>query len=121
MKVGINLLLWTDDPCDEASAHIAEKAPGDAIRRNADAITHVHLSENDRSTPGQGQVDWTTTFDALAGIGYDGWLTIEAFGGTIASLPAATKIWRPLFEDEETLAREGHDFIRREWAKRRPA
>lgn len=106
---------------DSFHAHIEEKAPGDAIRRNADTITHVHVSENDRSTPGRGQVDWATTFDALAEVGYDDWLTIEAFGGLVPSLAAATKIWRPLFEDEETLAREGHDFIRREWAKRRPA
>ncbi len=104
---------------DSFHAHIEEKDAGAAIRRNAGTITHVHLSENDRSTPGAGQVDWDTTFDTLAAIGYDDWLTIEAFGGTIASLAAATKIWRPLFADEETLARDGHDFIRREWAKRK--
>lgn len=103
---------------DTFHAHIEEKDSPHAIRTHADAITHVHISENDRSTPGRGQVAWDSTFDALVQSGYDGWLTIEAFGGTLPSLAAATKIWRQMFEDEETLAREGHDFIRREWAKR---
>ena len=103
---------------DPFHAHIEEKNSPHAIRTHADAITHVHISENDRSTPGRGPVAWDSTFDALAQSGYDGWLTIEAFGGTLPSLAAATKIWRKMFEDDETLAREGHDFIRREWAER---
>ena len=104
---------------DTFHAHIEEKNPAAAIRDHAAQITHVHVSENDRSTPGRGQVAWDTTFDALAESGYDGWLTIEAFGSSLPSLAAATKIWRRMFDDEETLAREGHDFIRAEWMKRR--
>ena len=103
---------------DTFHAHIEEKDSAAAIRTHADAITHVHISENDRSTPGRGQVAWDATFDALADVGYDGWLTIEAFGSALPSLAAATKIWRRMFTDEEELAREGHDFIRREWSKR---
>lgn len=103
---------------DTFHAHIEEKDPAAAIRASGSAIRHVHISENDRSTPGAGQVRWSESFDALKAIDYDGWLTIEAFGGTLPSLAAATKIWRPMFDDEETLAREGHDFIRREWAAR---
>jgi len=104
---------------DTFHAHIEEKDSAAAIRKNANAITHVHISENDRSTPGEGQVAWESTFDALTDVGYDGWLTIEAFGSALPSLAAATKIWRRMFQDEETLARKGHDFIRREWAKRK--
>ncbi len=104
---------------DTFHAHIEEKDPASAIGRVSQAITHVHISENDRSTPGKGQVRWDETFDALHRSGYDGWLTIEAFGGTLASLAAATKIWRPMFEDEETLAREGLSFMQRQWGRRR--
>ena len=103
---------------DTFHAHIEEKDSPGAIRSNADTITHVHISENDRSTPGAGQVAWDATFDALVEGGYDGWLTIEAFGGALPSLAAATKIWRRMFQDEEQLARDGHDFIRAAWAKR---
>lgn len=103
---------------DTFHAHIEEKDSPSAICEHASAITHVHISENDRSTPGQGQVAWDATFDALVASGYDDWLTIEAFGSALPSLAAATKIWRRMFQDEETLAKEGHDFIRREWNKR---
>ncbi|MFK7894844.1 MAG: sugar phosphate isomerase/epimerase family protein [Myxococcota bacterium] len=106
---------------DTFHAHIEEKDPARAIRDHADAITHVHISENDRSTPGRGQVAWDASFDALAESGYDGWLTIEAFGSALPSLAAATKIWRKMFVDEELLAKEGHDFIRREWSRRKEA
>ncbi len=97
---------------DTFHAHIEEKDIRQAVHDCADVLAHVHLSENDRSTPGAGQVDWDTTFDALAEIGYDGWLTIEAFGDALPSLAAATKIWRRMFVSEEQLARDGAAFVR---------
>ena len=103
---------------DTFHAHIEEKDSPGAIAAHANAITHVHISENDRSTPGAGQVAWDATFDALVAADYDDWLTIEAFGSALPSLAAAPKIWRRMFDDEEKLARDGHDSIRREWARR---
>ncbi len=102
---------------DTFHAHIEEKDVARAIRENAHAIRHVHVSENDRSTPGQGQVEWRKTFSALKSIGYDEWLVIEAFGSALPSIAAATKIWRRMFHDEEGLAREGLGFMRSEWTK----
>jgi D-psicose/D-tagatose/L-ribulose 3-epimerase len=78
----------------------------------------VHTSENDRSTPGKGGVDWKTTFDTLREINYDGWLTIEAFGQSLEDLIAATKIWRRMYETEDQLARDGLNFLKGEVAKR---
>ncbi len=102
---------------DTFHANLEEKSPGAAIRDTADRIGHVHISENDRSTPGRGQVRWDETFAALRGIGYEGWLTIEAFGGLLPSLAAATKIWRPMFDDEEQLARDGLAFMKQAWER----
>ena len=68
----------------------------EAIHDCATELRHVHISENDRSTPWRGQVVWEETFDELARIGYDGWLTIEAFGLALPSLAAATRIWRKI-------------------------
>ena len=65
-----------------------------------------------RGTPGSGQVDWDTTFDALGEIGYDGWVVIEAFGDSLPDLAAATKVWRRTFSSEEQLARDGASFLR---------
>ena len=103
---------------DTFHAHIEEKDPAAAIAACAAELGHVHVSENDRGTPGRGQVDWQATFDALHRAGYDGWLVIEAFGQALPSLAAATKIWRRMFDDEETLAREGLAFMRRERERR---
>jgi len=103
---------------DTFHANIEEKDPAAAIAGCADRLYHVHISENDRSTPGRGQVRWRETFDALHRVGYDGWLTVEAFGGAIPELAAATKIWRPMFESEEQLARDGLAFMKAEWTAR---
>ena len=100
---------------DTFHAHIEEKDVTAAIENAGAAIRHVHVSENDRSTPGHGQVRWTETFAALRSVRYEGWLTIEAFGAALPALAAATRIWRRMFVDEEVLAREGLAFTKRAW------
>ncbi len=102
---------------DTFHANIEEKNIAAAIETAAPELVHVHISENDRSTPGKGQVNWKETFRMLRKINFDAWLTIEAFGQSLPELAAATKIWRRMFVDEEQLAREGHDFIRKMWSE----
>jgi D-psicose/D-tagatose/L-ribulose 3-epimerase len=102
---------------DTFHAHIEEKDPRAALHECRDVLVHVHASENDRGTPGTGQVAWDTTFAALKEIGYDDWIVIEAFGDALPALAAATKIWRRMFESEEQLARDGAAFIRERWSK----
>jgi D-psicose/D-tagatose/L-ribulose 3-epimerase len=97
---------------DTFHSHIEEKDPAAAIRRAGSRIAHVHISENDRGVPGTGSVAWAATFDALREVGYDGWLTVEAFGNFLPNLAAATKIWRPLFESEEQLAVDAYSFLK---------
>jgi len=103
---------------DSFHANIEEKSIAGAIRECAEYTVHVHISENDRSTPGTGNVDWATTFDTLKEVGYDGWMTIEAFGLALPELSAATKIWRRMYESEIQLASDGLAFIKAELAKR---
>ena len=103
---------------DTFHAHIEEKNPATAIRHAGSRIAHVHISENDRGVPGSGSVAWDDTFDALHDVGYDGWLTVEAFGNLLPNLAAATKIWRPLFESEEQLATQAHAFLSEKTARR---
>jgi D-psicose/D-tagatose/L-ribulose 3-epimerase len=79
---------------------------------------HVHISENDRSTPGRGQVAWNETFDTLKEVKFDGWMTVEAFGLSLPALAAATKIWRRMFDSEEQLARDSLTFMKSQWSKR---
>lgn len=103
---------------DTFHSNIEEKNVPAAIRACADVLCHVHISENDRSTPGTGNVRWADNFDTLKAINYDGWLMIEAFGLALPELAAATKIWRRMFDSEEQLARDGLAFMKAEYAKR---
>jgi D-psicose/D-tagatose/L-ribulose 3-epimerase len=103
---------------DTFHAHIEEKNIPASLRAAGNYLIHVHVSENDRSTPGQGNVRWTETFDTLREIGYDNLLVIEAFGLVLERIVPATKIWRRMYADETQLARDGLAFMRREVEKR---
>ncbi len=103
---------------DTFHANIEEKKIPDAIRSCTKETVHVHISENDRGTPGEGHVAWDETFDTLKQVGYDGWMVVEAFGLALPALAAATKIWRRMFRDEEQLSADALTFMKREWGKR---
>ncbi|MDB4679737.1 MAG: sugar phosphate isomerase/epimerase [Planctomycetaceae bacterium] len=100
---------------DTFHANIEEKSITDAVKSCADQMVHVHISENDRSTPGEGGVNWDESFAALKSIDYDGWFMIEAFGLSLPDLAAATKIWRRMFTTEEALAKNGLAFMKSRW------
>jgi D-psicose/D-tagatose/L-ribulose 3-epimerase len=100
---------------DTFHAHIEEKDPVGCIGPNIDIIKHVHISENDRGTPGRGHVDWAGTFKALRSAGYDGWLMIEAFGRALPDLAAATRVWRDLSTSPEEVYTEGLKLIKEQW------
>ena len=102
---------------DTFHAHIEEKDPLAAFAAawQAGHISHVHISENDRGTPGAGHAKIRETIAALKDVGYDGWLTIEAFGSALPELAAATRIWRTLFASEEEVYTQGYHFIKNCW------
>ncbi len=103
---------------DSFHANIEEKSITQAVKACADQLVHVHISENDRSTPGDGGINWDETFRALKNVKYDGWLMIEAFGLALPELAAATRIWRRMFPSEEYLARNGLKFMKSSWEGR---
>lgn len=100
---------------DTFHANIEERNLYAAIQSGGKHIRHVHISANDRGTPGEDHVDYIETFAALKNIGYDGWLTIESFGHRLAELAGATCIWREVSPSEEHVVREGVAFIRKMW------
>ncbi|MBN2477516.1 MAG: sugar phosphate isomerase/epimerase [Pirellulales bacterium] len=103
---------------DTFHAHIEEKSIPEAIRALKGCLAHVHISENDRSTPGQGNVRWDANFDTLKEIGYDGFMVVEAFGLALEKLVAATKIWRRMYQSEVRLATDALNFMKTEVGKR---
>jgi len=102
---------------DTFHANIEERDPVGVIARTAHAIAHVHLSENDRGTPGRGHVDFAGTIAALRAAGYGGWMTVEAFGQALPALAAATRVWRPLFGSEAEVYQQAIALIRRDGHK----
>ena len=101
---------------DTFHANIEEQDPIGCIALSGDVIKHVHISENDRGTPGNGHVDFEATMKMLRTTGYDGWLTIEAFGKSLPGLAAATKVWRDFFESEEEVYMVGLKTMKDAWA-----
>ncbi len=96
---------------DTHHANIEEKKIGDAIRAIAPVLAHVHISENDRGTPGDGHIPWDETFKALAEIKYDGWLTIEAFTRNDPNFANAINVWRE-YSQPWDMAEKGFTFIK---------
>ncbi|MCX5496004.1 sugar phosphate isomerase/epimerase [Kaistia dalseonensis] len=96
--------------------NIEEKSQPKAIHATASAINHVHISENDRGTPGTGPIDFGSVFWALKAAGYDGWMTVEAFGSALPDLAAATRVWRPLFDKPADVYQGAIKLMRKGWA-----
>jgi D-psicose/D-tagatose/L-ribulose 3-epimerase len=102
---------------DTFHANIEEKDPVKAIKTIKKHMIHVHISENDRGTPGKGHVPWEATYKALRKANYDDWLTIEAFGRAMPELAAATRVWRDFFPTRESVYRDGLKQMKTGWAK----
>ena len=96
---------------DTHHANIEEKKIETALKKVAPVLAHVHISENDRGTPGDGHVPWDETFASLSAIGYKGWLTIEAFTRNDPDFANAINVWREYSEPWD-MAEGGLKFIR---------
>lgn len=99
---------------DTFHMNIEEKNIGDAIRAAGDKVFHFQVSENDRGTPGTGNVAWAETWAALDDIGYQGTIVIESFLPTVKEIARAVSLWRPVAPSMDSLAREGLAFLRSE-------
>ena len=97
---------------DTHHGNIEEKSQAEAIKTIAPYLKHVHISENDRGTPGSGQVNWDEVFRTLKEIDYKGWLTIEAFSTSIPEFANAINVWRDYSPMEEVYTK-GYAFIKK--------
>lgn len=102
---------------DTHHGNIEEKSQAGALNCIAPHLKHVHISENDRGTPGKGQVSWDDVFKTLKEINYDGWLTIEAFSTVIPEFANAINVWRD-FSPADEIYKEGMKFIKQKWESR---
>ena len=115
-----DLVTRVDEPnygylYDTFHFNIEENSLTDVIPATIKQMNHVHISENNRGIPGAGHIAFQPIFAALKSGGYEGWLTIEAFGSALPDLAAATKIWRPVFERPEDVYERGYRLMREGW------
>jgi D-psicose/D-tagatose/L-ribulose 3-epimerase len=96
---------------DTHHANIEEKKFKNSIERISPILGHVHISENDRGTPGDGHIPWDETFATLAAQKYAGWLTIEAFTRNDPNFANAINVWRE-YSDPWQMAESGYSFIK---------
>jgi D-psicose/D-tagatose/L-ribulose 3-epimerase len=97
---------------DTFHANIEEKSIGPALLKAGKHLKHIHSCENDRGTPGSGNVNWQEFFSTIKSLHYDGWLVIESFGFSLGGLSAAASIWRDLAPEPESIPFEGVKFLR---------
>ncbi|QDK78321.1 sugar phosphate isomerase/epimerase [Spirosoma sp. KCTC 42546] len=101
---------------DTHHANMEEKQFPKAIKTIAPVLAHVHISENDRGTPGDGHIPWDDTFRTLAEIDYKGWMTIEAFTRNDVDFANSINVWRE-YNDPWDIAENGLKFIKAMQAK----
>lgn len=97
---------------DTFHMNIEEKSLGDAIRLVGPRLKQLHACENDRGTPGSGNVTWDEVAEALHEIDYDGPVVIESFTDKVQSIARAAAIWRSLAPSQDALAADGLAFLR---------
>ena len=96
---------------DSHHANIEEKSFSAAIDTIAPVLGHVHISENDRGTPGGGLVSWDEVFSKLSKLDYNGWYTIEAFSRDDVAFANAIHVWRD-YNPRMDICRDGYQFVK---------
>lgn len=114
---GLEIAKRIDSPyfglhADTCHGNIEESSMPEAWKEAGSYIKHVHISENTRGIPGTGTAITPELFKVLKEIGYDGWLTIEAFDTSVPALAARLHIWRDFAPSKEEIAKKGAAFIR---------
>jgi D-psicose/D-tagatose/L-ribulose 3-epimerase len=102
---------WLKIHLDTYHMNIEEKSAPMAILDAGADLYDLHVSENDRGTPGTGSIDWKGIRDALVSIEYDRYVVIEAFTPEIPVGGLAASIWRSTEDSNVALARKGLFFL----------
>ncbi|MFW6138362.1 MAG: sugar phosphate isomerase/epimerase family protein [Spirochaetota bacterium] len=97
---------------DTFHMNIEEKNPCMAILDAGEHLYHLHVSENDRGTPGTGCINWKAIKDALVKINYDRYVAIESFSPDIGVSASAASIWRKIEKSNVDLASKGLYFLK---------
>jgi D-psicose/D-tagatose/L-ribulose 3-epimerase len=92
----IKTMFDTHNAVDEIEPHAA------LVEKYFNVIRHVHVNEMDGRHPGMGDYDFKPVLRTLERLGYQGWVSLEAFDFSFGA---------------ERIARESIDYLNREMAK----
>jgi sugar phosphate isomerase/epimerase len=95
-SLAIQTMFDTHNAVNETEPHAA------LIEKYFDLIRHVHVNEMDGRHPSMGDYDFKPVLRTLARLGYQGWVSLEAFDFSFGA---------------ERIARESIDYLNAEMAK----
>ncbi|MFN8006382.1 MAG: sugar phosphate isomerase/epimerase family protein [Terriglobia bacterium] len=95
---------------DSFHMNIEETDMMEAVALAGDRLFHLHGSDSHRGTPGDGHVPWDRLGQALQKINFQGFVVIESFNPAGRLAPLA-RLWRPLADSQDELARQGLEFL----------
>jgi sugar phosphate isomerase/epimerase len=93
---------WVGLNFDIGHAYCVSEDPQDHVARMAPHTRHYHFEDIAASRvhkhliPGHGAIDFAATLRAIAGTGYDGWITVELY---------------PYIDNPDNAAREAHQYL----------
>ena len=98
---------------DSYHMNIEESDLATPIRACGARLGYVHVGANNRGGLDQGMIDFPTMFAALRETGYAGPIAFESFSSAVVApgLTTTLCIWRDLWRDNMTLAREARARI----------
>jgi D-psicose/D-tagatose/L-ribulose 3-epimerase len=94
--------------------NIEEGNFGQALEKVKDCLGYVHMADSHRGRLGEGNIDFTVFFAALARIGYQGPITFESFSPSVLGpeLAGLIALWRDPWSDPDDTAARALAFMR---------
>jgi len=113
----LELIALTGSPrlgvhLDTFHMNVEEANPVLAVVRAGGRLLNLHAADNHRSAPGTGAFDWQGLRDALHHIGYDRYVTIEAFHPDAPDISFPAAVRRKQVPTNADVGRRGLAFLR---------
>ena len=104
-NIGLNL--------DTYHMNIEEKNPSEAILNAGKFLMHLHAPENDRGTPGTGNINWSEISDSLKKINFNGFVVMESGSPEVEEVARLGAFWRIYDWPQDKMAEEGLIFFKK--------
>ncbi len=83
------------------------------IKTVAERLWGLHACENNRSVPGSGLIPWNAVFEALAHIGFDGYMIMESYNSSLHDFAFERGMFHDVCPDADDFINQGLEFLRR--------